>query len=77
MKNLLDKGDDNFQHLTRQLRDADKKPVLAESHALMLRKGIYPYEYVDSFAKLDERRLPLLEAFYSRLSDATPSEADY
>ena len=32
---------------------------------LLLRKGIYPYEYIDSWEKFDETSLPPKEAFYN------------
>ena len=32
---------------------------------LLLRKGVYPYEYMDSWEKFDETSLPDKEAFYS------------
>ena len=34
---------------------------------LLIRKGIYPYEYVDSWDKFDETSLPSIESFYSSL----------
>ena len=34
---------------------------------LLLRKGVYPYEYMDSWEKFDETTLPDKEAFYSDL----------
>ena len=37
--------------------------------SLLLRKGVYPYDYVDSMRKLDEACLPPKEAFYSKLID--------
>ena len=37
--------------------------------SLLIRKGVYPYEYMDSLKKLKETKLPPKEAFYSRLSD--------
>jgi len=36
---------------------------------LLKRKGVYPYDYVDSMDKLTETALPPKEAFYSRLND--------
>ena len=33
---------------------------------LLLRKGIYPYEYIDSWEKFDENTIPPKEAFYSK-----------
>ena len=44
---------------------------------LMLKKGIYPYEYVDKTEKLTETQLPPREKFYSSLSGKGISEVDY
>ena len=35
---------------------------------LLLRKGIYPYEYMDSWERFDENTIPPKEAFYSELN---------
>ena len=35
---------------------------------LLLRKGIYPYEYMDSWKRFDENTIPPKEAFYSELN---------
>ena len=35
---------------------------------MLLRKGVYPYEYIDSWEKFDETTLPPKEAFYSNLN---------
>ena len=45
--------------------------------SLLTRKGVYPYEYMDSLEKLKETKLPPKEAFYSRLSDEGISEENY
>ena len=34
---------------------------------LLLRKGVYPYEYMDSWERFDEASLPNKKAFYSEL----------
>ena len=44
---------------------------------LLARKGVYPYEYMDSLEKLKETALPPKEAFYSRLNDGGISDEDY
>lgn len=31
-----------------------------------MKKGIYPYEYTDSFERFSEKKLPAKEAFYSQ-----------
>ena len=35
---------------------------------LLLRKGIYPYEYIGSWERFDESKIPPKEAFYSKLN---------
>ena len=35
---------------------------------LLLRKGIYPYEYIDSWERFDQNTIPPKEAFYSELN---------
>ena len=34
---------------------------------LLLRKGVYPHEYIDSWERFNETSLPPKEAFYSEL----------
>jgi hypothetical protein len=48
-----------------------------EQFEQLLKKGIYPYEYVDSYRKFDETQLPPKEAFYSQLNGYEISDEDY
>ena len=48
-----------------------------EKFHLMIRKGIYPYEYLDSCKKSEEASLPPKDAFYSRLNMKGSSDQDY
>ena len=43
----------------------------------MLRKGVYPYEYMDSWQKFDEKSLPEKKAFYSNLNMEDFTDTDY
>ena len=43
----------------------------------MLRKGVYPYDYVDCMKKFDETSLPPKEAFYSKLTGEGITDEDY
>ena len=43
----------------------------------MLRKGIYPYEYMDSWEKFNETSLPSKEDFYSNLNMEDIDDIDY
>ncbi|XP_033729598.1 uncharacterized protein LOC117318757 [Pecten maximus] len=52
--------------------------AFSESEAnLLLRKGVYPYEYVDSADRFSEQKLPAKEKLYSSLSRSHVSDADY
>ena len=44
---------------------------------LIKRKGVFPYDWFDSFDRLSERNLPLKEAFHSILNDSDITEEDY
>ena len=44
---------------------------------LLLRKGIYPNEYIDSWGRFDETSLPDKEAFYSSLNMEGITSVDY
>ncbi|KAG5316943.1 MOS1T transposase, partial [Pseudoatta argentina] len=49
----------------------------ADDFDLLTRKGVFPYEYVDSVDKLNETSLSSRELFYSSLTDETASDDDY
>ena len=50
---------------------------IAHEFEIIKRKGVYPYDYMDSFARFDESRLPSQDAFFSRLSDSPCSDTEY
>ena len=54
-----------------------KKYYSGNQLSLLLRKGAYPYDYVDSIKKLDETSLPPNEAFYSKLTGEGIIDEDY
>ena len=43
----------------------------------MIRKGVYPYEYMDMWKKSEETSLPPKDTFYSRLNMKGISDRDY
>ncbi|GFW95212.1 c2H2-type domain-containing protein [Trichonephila clavipes] len=71
----------SLQKLVHNLKDSDfnilKQNVSQNKIQLLLRKGIYPYEYVDNFQKFSEIALPPASAFYSTLSGEHVSAEDY
>ena len=44
---------------------------------LLLRKGVYPYEYADTWKRFSEISLPSKEDFYSNLNMEDISDIDY
>ena len=44
---------------------------------LLLRKGVYPYGYIDSWQRFDETSLPDKETFYSNLNMEDITDVDY
>ena len=72
----------SLDSLTRNLVSSDKRLSGSENcsesqYKLLTRKGIYPYEYMTSWDRFDETKLPLIEAFYSSLNMSGVSESDY
>ena len=51
--------------------------TLSNGSDLLYKKGIYPYEYMDSWAKFSETSLPKKEDFYSKLNDEHITEYEY
>ena len=62
---------ESFPH-TYQFCDGDNNKF-----ALLLRKGVYPYEYTDDWEKFKETQLPLLKDFYGELNKTDITEEDY
>ena len=61
--------EDAFNNLKRYYTD--------DKLSLVKRKGVYPYEYMDTLDRLKETKLPPKEAFYSKLNNEDISDEDY
>lgn len=70
VSDLAQKGKENFKYMLNEVRDIEQQDLL-------LRKGVYPYDYMDGPAKLTETKLPPHDSFYSLLSEEGISQADY
>ena len=55
----------------------DQQQQIEEDLALMTRKEVFLYEYMDSFERFQELQLPPNDAFYSTLTEEDISEIDY
>ena len=52
-------------------------PTISNGSDLLYKKGIYPYEYMDSWARFSETSLPDKQVFYSKLNDEHITENEY
>ena len=70
---LINEAIKNLSSLHQFYQDDLNKFVLV----LLLRKGVYPYEYMDSWERFDETLLPDKKAFYSKLNVEGITDKDY
>ena len=70
VENLKRDGENKFVHTRRHFEDPAK-------FRMILRKGVYPYEYMSSRDKFSESQLPPRESFYSKLTQSECSVEDY
>ena len=68
--NLAAEGDQHFHYIKRHFSDSEERELL-------LRKGVYPYEWMDHADKMEHTSLPEKEAFDSKLSLSSISDDDY
>ena len=69
LENLV-KGSDEFPIMQRRFPEENMR-------RLLLKKGIYPYEYMDSFERFQETQLPEKENFHSSLSNKGITDEEY
>ena len=65
------------KNLSKDAFNNVKRYYAEDKLSLLTRKGIYPYEYMNSPKKLKETQLPSKEAFYSRLNEEGISDENY
>ena len=59
-------GSEDFKYLSQGF--------IVEKLDLFKKKGVYPYEYFNSFKRFKEDRLPDIDCFFSSLKDCGISE---
>ena len=83
VNNLKDKGvkegksiKETFPNTYAYLKK-DWNHIHEDAFELLTRKGVYPYEFMDSWEKMKERTLPSKDEYYSKLTGKNISEKDY
>ena len=84
MASSIDKLSDNLRNKSDDINELRKSFKYTseffkddEQFKLMIRKGIYPYDYIDDFNKLYTSYLPDINEFYSKLNKSKCSNEDY
>ena len=62
--------EDAFRYTKMEYKESEKLE-------LMKHKGVYPYDYMDSSRRFEERKLPAKEQFYSVLNDKHINDEEY
>ena len=71
-KNLYEEGTGKSKFV-HSARHCDKPEHLD----MLLRKGVYPYDYMSTWSRFEETELPPQSEFYSKLSESGITDADY
>lgn len=66
--NLSKEGVEKFKHLHHYI-ETRHPGLIKEKMNLLMRKGVYPYEYMDGMEKFREKCLPEISAFYSSIDN--------
>ena len=75
---------DSFQFMSSSLDKLPKDDLIytlkvfkGKKLSLMSQKGVYPYDFMDSFEKFDQTELPTKDQFYSVLNDQHITNDEY
>ncbi|KAL4121528.1 hypothetical protein QTP88_014022 [Uroleucon formosanum] len=68
-ENLITPGLENFRETAKHFTAGDMP--------LVTRKGVYPYEYTDSWERLEDITLPSKRSFYSTLTETGIRESEF
>ena len=71
-KNLKASGMEKFKTLRAEFPNTS-----SEQLSLLLRKQVYPYEYMDSWERFEEKELPPKEAFFNKLKGLAIKDDEY
>ena len=67
----------NIDELRKAFPNTSSHFINDEQFKLMTIKGVYPYDHIDNYDKLNETKLPSQDKFYSKLYDSKCSDKDY
>ena len=62
----------DLKNLNKEFANLDPSTL-----TLLTRKGVFPYDHIDSMKKLDETTLPPIDKFYNKLNDSNITPEEY
>ena len=71
-----------MESLDKLVGNLNDFPIISEnfpeqSRELLLRKGVFPYDWFNSLEKFNETQLPSKAGLYSKLSDSDITDDDF
>ena len=76
-ENLKSSCNNNIIELRNTFKNISEHFINDDEFLLMIQKGVYPYDYIDSYDRLYEDKLPSQSDFYSELSSLECSNENY
>ena len=79
-KELIKRFASTYEFCNNDTTGSTREPSSSErinKFILLLRKGFYPYEYMDNWERFNETSLPSKESFYSNLNMEAIDDIDY
>ena len=68
----LQQIDTKFTHFKSHFKD-----ISDDQRLLLTQKGVYPYDYMNTFEKFKDKSFPSIEECYSQLNKENMTEYDY
>lgn len=72
VNNIIKEGRNKFKYTSNYFNDLSE-----ECKSLIFQKGVFPYDWCDSFDKFNATELPNIEEFFSILNNQACSQEDY
>jgi alkyl hydroperoxide reductase subunit AhpC len=75
--NLKDGCNNEVEKLRKVFKNTSKHFTNDDQFIMMTEKGVYPYDYINTFDRMTENNLPPIQKFYSKLNNSRCSKEDY
>lgn len=77
VKNLESAGNGDINKLRSVFKYTSERYVKDNQFVEMIKKGVYPYDWMDDMDKMNKTKLPKQKYFYSKLTESECNKSDY